>query len=198
MPWMTYGYGVKMTPIQILTFYNSIANDGEVVKPKFIHSTRKFGTNENKVYPKQILNKSIFSNYTNKVLKKMLYDVVHHQNGTAKNIKSKHLKLSGKTGTTQVDYTTDTINYISSFVGYFPSDKPKYSCIIVLNKPNKSKGFYGNKVAAPVFKRIAEKIFSKYPKVEEYDLNELNENIKFSKIEIKNSSSHKKIVSNGT
>jgi len=87
---------------------------------------------------------------------------------------------------------------IASFVGYFPSDKPKYSCIIVLNKPNKSKGFYGNKVAAPVFKRIAEKIFSKYPKVEEYDLNELNENIRFSKIEIKNSSSHNKIVSNGT
>ena len=198
LPWMTYGYGVKMTPMQILTFYNSIANDGEVVKPKFIHSTRKFGTNENKVYPKQILNKSIFSNYTNKVLKKMLYDVVHHQNGTAKNIKSKHLKLSGKTGTTQVDYITDTINYISSFVGYFPSDKPKYSCIIVLNKPNKSKGFYGNKVAAPVFKRIAEKIFSKYPEVEEYDLNELNENIRFSKIEIKNSSSQNKIVSNGT
>ena len=56
LPWMTYGYGVKMTPIQILTFYNSIANDGEVVKPKFIYSTRKFGTNENKIYPKQILN----------------------------------------------------------------------------------------------------------------------------------------------
>ena len=198
LPWMTYGYGVNMTPLQILTFYNAIANEGEVVKPKFIHSTRKFGTNDNKIYPKQILNKSIFSINTNIVLKKMLYDVVHHENGTAKNIKSKHLKLSGKTGTAQVDYAKDSINYISSFVGYFPSDEPKYSCIIVINKPNKTKGYYGNTVAAPVFKRIAEKIFSKYPKVEKYNLHELNKNIKLSKIQIKNRSNLNKIVSNGT
>ena len=195
---MTYGYGVNMTPLQILTFYNAIANEGEVVKPKFIHSTRKFGTNDNKIYPKQILNKSIFSINTNKVLKKMLYDVVHHENGTAKNIKSKHLKLSGKTGTAQVDYAKDSINYISSFVGYFPSDEPKYSCIIVINKPNKTKGYYGNTVAAPVFKRIAEKIFSKYPKVEKYNLQELNKNIKLSKIQIINRSNLNNIVSNGT
>ena len=128
----------------------------------------------------------------------MLYDVVHHENGTAKNIKSKHLKLSGKTGTAQVDYVKDSINYISSFVGYFPSDEPKYSCIIVINKPNKTKGYYGNTVAAPVFKRIAEKIFSKYPKVEKYNLHELNKNIKLSKIQIKNRSNLNKIVSNGT
>ena len=198
LPWMSYGYGINMTPLQILTFYNSIANNGEVVKPKFIQSTRKFGSNENKLYPKQILNKSIFSNNTNNILKKMLYDVVHHKNGTANNIKSDHLKLSGKTGTAQVDYTTDSINYISSFVGYFPSKNPKYSCIVVLNKPNKTKGYYGSSVAAPVFKRIAEKIFSKYPKIEKYEIDDLNKNIKISKLSTNSNSNDKIMANNGT
>lgn len=64
------------------------------------------------------------------------------------------MALSGKTGTTQVDYASDDINYISSFVGYFPADNPKYSCIVVINKPNKTLGYYGSSVAAPVFKKL--------------------------------------------
>jgi cell division protein FtsI (penicillin-binding protein 3) len=72
--------------------------------------------------------------------------------------------MAGKTGTCQVDYTTDEVQYISSFVGYYPVEKPKYSCIVVIHRPNKSKGYYGATVAAPVFKTIAKKIFNDIPK----------------------------------
>ena len=71
--------------------------------------------------------------------------------------------MAGKTGTCQVDYTSGNVQYISSFVGYFPVEKPKYSCIVVIHKPNKSKGYYGATVAAPVFKKIAKKIFNNIP-----------------------------------
>jgi cell division protein FtsI (penicillin-binding protein 3) len=74
------------------------------------------------------------------------------------------LTMAGKTGTCQVDYTTESIQYVSSFVGYFPAEKPKYSCIVVIHKPNKAKGYYGATVAAPVFKRIAKSIYNDTPK----------------------------------
>lgn len=188
LPWMSYGYGLSMTPLQILTFYNSIANDGEMVGPKFIYSFKKPGSTNEVVYEKRILKKSIFSKKTNNILKQMLYDVVNHENGTAKNIKSDYLKLSGKTGTTQVDYASDDINYISSFVGYFPANNPKYSCIVVINKPNKTLGYYGSSVAAPVFKKIAEKIQSKSPLIKLHSKNEL-----FDKLKLTSNSDDKKI-----
>jgi cell division protein FtsI (penicillin-binding protein 3) len=77
--------------------------------------------------------------------------------------------MAGKTGTCQTDYWTDNTQYISSFVGYFPADEPKYSCIVVIHKPNKKVGYYGNVVAAPVFERIARKIYTETPVVEEVD-----------------------------
>ena len=89
--------------------------------------------------------------------------VVNEEGGTAYNIKSDEVKIAGKTGTCQVDYNTENVQYISTFVGYFPADKPKYSCIVVIHKPNKNKGYYGNIVAAPVFKKIAEKLYSITP-----------------------------------
>tara|TARA_B100001109_G_C18707798_1_gene401065 strand:- start:495 stop:791 length:297 start_codon:yes stop_codon:yes gene_type:complete len=73
--------------------------------------------------------------------------------------------MSGKTGTCQTNYISDDIQYVSSFVGYFPSEAPKYSCIVVIHKPNKNKGYYGSTVAAPVFKRIAKKIYNDTPKI---------------------------------
>ena len=157
LPWMSYGYGVSLTPLQILSFYNAVANDGIMVKPTFLESSNKLGALKKNTFKKQILNPSICSKETLSIVKKMLYDVVHHKNGTAKNIKSNNIKIAGKTGTAQVGYGTDKVDYISSFVGYFPAENPKYSCIVVINKPNKNKGYYGSDVAAPVFKRIAEK-----------------------------------------
>ena len=183
LPWMSYGYGVSLTPLQILSFYNAVANDGIMVKPTFLESSNKLGALKRNTFKKQILNPSICSNETLSIVKKMLYDVVHHKNGTAKNIKSNNIKIAGKTGTSQVGYGTDKVDYISSFVGYFPAENPKYSCIVVINKPNKNKGYYGSDVAAPVFKRIAEKISSRNPVIENYIYSEMIKNIEISEKE---------------
>ena len=183
LPWMSYGYGVSLTPLQILSFYNAVANDGVMVKPTFLEGSNKLGSINKNIFKKQILNPSICSKETLSIVRKMLYDVVNHKNGTAKNIKSNTIKIAGKTGTAQVGYGTDEVDYISSFVGYFPADKPKYSCIIVINKPNKKKGYYGSDVAAPVFKRIAEKISSKSPVIENYIYSEMIKKIEISQKE---------------
>ena len=183
LPWMSYGYGVSLTPLQILSFYNAVANDGIMVKPTFLESSNKLGALKKTTFKKQILNPSICSKETLSIVKKMLYDVVHHKNGTAKNIKSNNIKIAGKTGTAQVGYGTDKVDYISSFVGYFPAENPKYSCIVVINKPNKNKGYYGSDVAAPVFKRIAEKISSRNPVIEKYIYSEMIKNIEISQKE---------------
>ena len=183
LPWMSYGYGVSLTPLQILSFYNAVANDGIMVKPTFLESSNKLGALKKNTFKKQILNPSICSKETLSIVKKMLYDVVHHKNGTAKNIKSNNIKIAGKTGTAQVGYGTDKVDYISSFVGYFPAENPKYSCIVVINKPNKNKGYYGSDVAAPVFKRIAEKISSRNPVIENYIYSEMIKNIEMSQKE---------------
>ena len=183
LPWMSYGYGVSLTPLQILSFYNAVANDGIMVKPTFLESSNKLGLVHKNNFQKQILNPSICSKETLSIVKKMLYDVVHHKNGTAKNIKSNNIKIAGKTGTAQVGYGTDKVDYISSFVGYFPAENPKYSCIVVINKPNKNKGYYGSDVAAPVFKRIAEKISSRNPVIENYIYSEMIKNIEISQKE---------------
>ena len=98
-------------------------------------------------------------------MKKMLFNVVDKKWGTAFSIKDQNVTMAGKTGTCQVDYSGDEeVQYISSFVGYFPADYPKYSCIVVIHRPNKSKGYYGSTVAAPVFKAIAKKIYNNTPK----------------------------------
>ena len=183
LPWMSYGYGVSLTPLQILSFYNAVANDGIMVKPTFLYFCNKLGATKKNTFKKQILNPSICSKETLSIVKKMLYDVVHHKNGTAKNIKSNNIKIAGKTGTAQVGYGTDKVDYISSFVGYFPAENPKYSCIVVINKPNKNKGYYGSDVAAPVFKRIAEKISSRNPVIENYIYSEMIKNIEISQKE---------------
>ncbi|MAU55102.1 MAG: penicillin-binding protein [Flavobacteriaceae bacterium] len=162
LPWMAYGYGVLLSPLQILTFYNSVANNGEMVKPVFIRQSR---LESNKV----VLNPSICSEDTLNKVKLMLENVVNDEGGTANNIQSNIYRIAGKTGTGQVDYNTDNMQYISSFVGYFPADKPKYSCIVIIHKPNKKKGYYGATVAAPVFKKIADKIYSLTPELVNYN-----------------------------
>ena len=93
-----------------------------------------------------------------------MFNVVDKTWGTANKIKSSKLKMAGKTGTCQIDYTSDETQYVSSFVGYFPYEKPEYSCIVVVNRPDKKIGYYGGEVAAPVFKEIAEKLFSRTPR----------------------------------
>jgi cell division protein FtsI (penicillin-binding protein 3) len=109
----------------------------------------------------------------------MMFNVVDKKWGTGHRIKDSLLTMAGKTGTCQVDYTTDSVQYVSSFVGYFPAEKPQYSCIVVIHRPDKTKGYYGATVAAPVFKTIAKKIFNDIPKqipLEASSLTDLIEN----------------------
>jgi cell division protein FtsI (penicillin-binding protein 3) len=84
--------------------------------------------------------------------------------GTATNLLDDNIQLAGKTGTCQLNYWTgNTTDYQSSFAGYFPADKPAYSCIVVINKPDYHIGYYGNVVAGPVFKDIADEVYSQMP-----------------------------------
>lgn len=174
LPWMAFGYGISLTPLQTLTFYNAIANNGKMVKPRFLKEVRSFD-NVIKTFDTQIINSSICSNETINKVKQMMLNVIEKKHGTAHNIYDKNFSMAGKTGTCQTEYWKNTNLYISSFAGYFPAEDPKYSCIVVIHKPNKTKGYYGNIVAAPVFKKIAQKIYSETPIVHEQEfLHEIN------------------------
>lgn len=167
LQWMAYGYGVSFTPLQTLTFYNAIANDGEMVKPQFLREVKEF---DHVVVPfkKEVLNKQICSKETILKVKKLLRNVVEQKFGTGHKLYSENFSMAGKTGTCQKDYTDkEKLNYISSFVGYFPADNPKYSCIVVIHEPDKSVGYYGADVSGPVFKKIAQKIFTDTPIVDD-------------------------------
>jgi len=164
LPWMAYGYGVSMTPLQILSFYNAVANDGELLRPQFIEKITNAGEKPQKIFKKEIINPSICSDETLTNIKSMLFNVVDKRWGTAYQIKDSLFNVAGKTGTCQLDYTKEEVQYISSFVGYFPAENPIYSCIVVIHRPDKTLGYYGSTVAAPVFKRIAKKIYISTPK----------------------------------
>lgn len=167
LPWMAYGYGVSVTPLQTLALYNAIANNGEMVKPIFVSEIKEWNKTIKK-YNKQVINPKICSQETVKKIKAVLENVV--KKGTGSKLYSQDFSMAGKTGTAQVNYSRgkDEMYYASSFVGFFPSDKPKYSCIVVVHKPNTAKNnYYGADVAGPVFKRIAQKIFTDAPSTNE-------------------------------
>ncbi|MCX6272915.1 MAG: penicillin-binding protein [Bacteroidetes bacterium] len=159
LAWMSVGYEVAVTPLQILTFYNAVANDGVMVKPMFVREIRESGLTIESFEP-QIINKAICSKSTIKMARQILEGVV--KEGTAKNLFSTVYQIAGKTGTAQIANEADGydhVNYKASFVGYFPADHPKYSCIVVVNNPTKGV-YYGGAVAAPVFKEIADKVYA--------------------------------------
>lgn len=164
LPWMAFGYGVEVTPLQTLSLYNAIANNGEMVKPQFVSEIKEWNKTIKK-FDKQVINPKICSDETIKKLKEILKNVV--KIGTAKSIYSSDFSMAGKTGTTQGNYAVNggaDKHYISSFVGFFPVEKPKYTCIVVVHKPSTVNGnYYGADVAGPVFKRIAQKIFTDSP-----------------------------------
>ena len=164
LPWMAFGYSVAMTPLQTLTLYNAVANNGEMVKPQFVSEIKEWNKTIKK-YDKQIINPKICSDGTIKKLKALLSNVV--KRGTGAKLYSKDFSMAGKTGTAQANYGKNGGNdkhYVSSFVGFFPAEHPKYSCIVVVHAPNTSmNNYYGADVAGPVFKRIAQKIFTDAP-----------------------------------
>lgn len=165
LPWMAYGYSVSMTPLQTLTLYNAVANNGEMVKPLFVKEIKEWNKTIKK-FDKEVINPKIASQETIDKIKAVLENVV--KKGTGSKLYSKDFSMAGKTGTAQMGYADKAnLYYSSSFVGYFPADQPKYSCIVVVHKPSKSKGYYGADVSGPVFKRIAQKVFTDVPSTNE-------------------------------
>lgn len=167
LPWMAYGYGVSLTPLQTLTFYNAVANDGEMVKPMFVKEIKEWNKTIRK-FDKEVINPKICSEETILKVRAILENVI--RKGTGKKLYSKEFSMAGKTGTAQVNYgkgknIESGMYYSSSFVGYFPADKPRYSCIVIVHSPK--NGYYGADVSGPVFKRIAQKIFTDVPSTNE-------------------------------
>ena len=158
LPWMSIGYELKLAPIHTLTFYNAIANGGKMIEPIIVKEI-KIADHVVETFEAKTLKDKICTDGTLAKVKKMLEGVV--ERGTAKNISNAIYKIAGKTGTAQkIVNKKYTQTYYTSFVGYFPADNPKYSCIVVIDNP---KGFqrYGSDVAAPVFKEIADKIYAR-------------------------------------
>ncbi|WP_299056613.1 penicillin-binding protein [uncultured Polaribacter sp.] len=189
LEWMSWGYGVSVTPMQTLMFYNAVANNGVMVKPRFIKELRKENKTE-KVFETEVLNSKIASDATLKKVRKIMENVV--VKGTATNIYSSNFSMAGKTGTAKkyIPRTKDkngkwqggyysTKRYVASFAGFFPADNPKYSCVVVIHDPKKEKGYYGATVAGPVFKEIAQKIYTTMPE----DNQSVNDDVLFAAIE---------------
>ncbi|CAN1501224.1 FtsI Cell division protein FtsI/penicillin-binding protein 2 [Flavobacteriaceae bacterium] len=164
LPWMAFGYGVSVTPLQTLTYYNAVANNGVMVKPQLVTEIKAWNKTIKK-FNTEVMNPRICSPETILKLKAVLANVV--KKGTASKLYSKDFSMAGKTGTAQVNYASNgglDKHYASSFVGYFPANNPKYSCIVVVHKPNTANNnYYGADVAGPVFKRIAQKIYTDTP-----------------------------------
>lgn len=186
LPWMAFGYGVSITPLQTLTFYNAVANNGEMVKPQFVSEIKAWNKTIMK-YEKEVMNPKICSDETLAKVKAVLENAV--KKGTGAKLYSKDFSMAGKTGTAQANYAKkggSEKHYISSFAGYFPADEPKYSCIVVVHEPNTAKNnYYGADVAGPVFKRVAQKIFTDSPTT-----NEVKNLQKKDKIQEKNYSTY--------
>ena len=171
LPSIAYGYNLRLTPLQILTFYNAIANNGEMVKPLFVKEIRTWDKHVES-FGKTVINPSICSMETIKKVQEVLKNVVRR--GTGEKLYSENFSMAGKTGTARTEYGNRAEweadrKYISSFTGYFPAENPEYSCIVVIHKPNLEKGYYGADVSGPVFKDIAQKIYSSNHIINEID-----------------------------
>jgi len=187
LPWMSFGYGISLTAIDLLTFYNAIANNGYFLAPYFGYALRE-GSLVTKIV-REDYSYRICSDLTIKKIKNLLREVV--LDGTGSDLNRLPFAVSGKTGTTVKNYSQkqEKKEYQASFVGFFPSNSPKYTCIVIIDGPNVNKGFYGSQVAVPVFKEVATKIY--YYEGARWD----NDNYKIS---INNMSSISKLIESHT
>ena len=168
LPWMSIGYELRLPPLQILTLYNAVANEGKMMKPQFVKEVRKEGVTVRTIEP-IVLKEHIASQKTIDSIQSMMEGVVLR--GTAKMLKGTEYGIAGKTGTAQL-YNVEKkaykwVNaegklerdYNVTFVGYFPTKKPVYSCIVVISKA-KGRFYSAGKVAAPAFKEIADRVYA--------------------------------------
>ncbi|MBL7138059.1 MAG: transpeptidase family protein [Bacteroidales bacterium] len=168
LPWISIGYEVAMTPLQLLTLYNAVANNGTMVKPLLVKEIRRNGQVVKRFEP-EVINPAICSPSTLAKARLMLQGVVDQ--GTATNLKNQLYKIAGKTGTAQIAQNNkgygnngNGVQYKGSFVGFFPAENPKYSMIVVINNPKKER-YYGASIAGPVFKEIADQLYARHPEI---------------------------------
>lgn len=155
---MAYGYELKLTPLQTLTLYNAVANDGRMVAPLFVKEIQHLGNTVEK-FEARVINKQIASKDAIKKMQAMMEGVMTQ--GTGKRLRSPLYNAAGKTGTAQMADGSrgyGARRYQSSFAGYFPAENPKYSMIVVIRNPR--NGYYGGSVAGPVFKELADMVFA--------------------------------------
>jgi cell division protein FtsI (penicillin-binding protein 3) len=160
LPWISIGYESLVTPLQTLTLYNAIANNGRMVKPRFVKEIRRNG-NVIKKFETEVIDEKIVKETTVTKARQLMEGVV--QNGSGRGLNITAFRVGGKTGTAQIakngDYKKGGTTYQGSFVGYFPAENPLYSCIVIINSPS-GGAYYGGLIAGPVFKEIAEKVYS--------------------------------------
>ena len=173
LPSIAYGYNLMLTPLQTLTFYNAIANDGVMVRPRFVKEIRSWDDNVH-VFEKEIINPKICSEETIDKVQEILKNVV--KRGTGRKLYLENFSMAGKTGTARKDYANydewyKNKKYISSFTGYFPAENPEYSCMVVIHEPSPKVGYYGADVSGPVFKDIAQKIYTSNHIINDVDNN---------------------------
>ena len=173
---MSFGYGLSVTPIQLITAYSAIINGGILYQPELIlREEKNDGTVIMQNHPQQV--RRVISEQTSAEMRNFLIGVVKH--GTGRNAQISFMNVGGKTGTSQklVDGKYSKSSYNSSFIGFFPANQPKIICLILVNAPK--IGRYGGSVAAPIFKNIALKIAN----TNMNDFRNPNENLKVEKKE---------------
>ena len=164
LPFMAHGYEGLITPLHMLMVYNAVANNGRMMKPYLVNSVRNMGVDIKTFSPKVLVEK-ICSDETLGKLKDCLLDVVESEHGTAHSLKTDMYSFAGKTGTavTALDnrgYNKANKIYQSSFMGFYPAEKPEYSIAVVIQNGHESRLAYGGAVAAPVFREVADKIYA--------------------------------------
>lgn len=169
LPWMSIGYETQVPPISTLTFYNAIANGGKMMRPRFVKSVVKNGETVME-FPPVVQREQIAKPSTIKTMQTILTHVVSQ--GLGRKAGSESFLVAGKTGTAQISqgrggYHTGVTHYLVSFAGFFPADKPLYSCIVCIQKRGLPAS--GGGMSGPVFKEIAEGIMAKYIKLDVAD-----------------------------
>ena len=164
LPWMAIGYNTQIPPISTVTFYNAIANNGKMVRPRLVKGLSRNGEMI-KEFPVEVIKEHICKDSTLTNIQAILKDVVNGQRGTGKRVKSKYFYVSGKTGTAQVadehgGYHNGSARHFVSFCGYYPSDNPQYTCLVAIKTAYNPVS--GGATAGPVFLKIAEQVYSKH------------------------------------
>lgn len=162
LPWMSIGYNSQLPPISTVTFYNAIANGGKMMRPRFVKATEKNGEVVQE-FPPEVMKEHICKQQTLEEIQTALYRVVNDKKGTGKRAGSKLFHISGKTGTAQVSMGkrgySKGASHLVSFCGYYPSEEPRYTCIVAILYPG--HGASGGNMAGPVFSAIAERVMSR-------------------------------------